>query len=106
VNSSAEKDILRFIVDMAEVRDDEDAVKKVIDAKLSTLDPYLHAALLKVTLRVMVAQFYAPPVRRLAEELGYPLTDIALARERRSLDGTPEDDDSSPPDLKVINGDG
>lgn len=98
VNSEAEKDILRFIVAMAQARDDEDAVKQVIDQYMSRIDPYLHATLLKVTMRVLVAQFYAPIAHRLDNELGYPHTWLAIERQRRLNDGIADDDEDDDED--------
>ncbi len=100
MNSPSEADIIRFIIDLAEVRDDEDEVKAVIDRKLADTHDYLHAALLRVTLRVLVAQFYAPPIRRLEHELGYPITEIALMAERRALDGPIDDEDADEDDAR------
>lgn len=82
VNSPAETDVLRFIVAALEVRDDEDAVKRVIEEHLALIDPYHHATLLKVVMRVMVAQFYAPTTRLLDEVLAEDWADARLGHQR------------------------
>lgn len=78
VNTPAERDVLRFIVAVLEVRDDEDAVKNVIDEHLALINPHHHAILLKVVMRVMVAQFYAPTANMVDE--GW--TEVRLGRQR------------------------
>lgn len=86
-----EQDILRFIVSMAEVRHDEDEVKQIIEDHLGLLHRDLHAVLLKVTLRVVVAQFYAPASARLDDELGYDFTSQAVDFQRCVNDGVDDD---------------
>ncbi|WP_214322068.1 hypothetical protein [Nonomuraea sediminis] len=95
INNPAEVAILRFCVDMLHARNDEDEVQRIIDKKLATYDAGEHVSLLKVALRVVVAQFFAPPARRLDRELGYDFVDAGLRLQALDNDGlfTREEDD-------------
>ncbi|MEU6709979.1 hypothetical protein ABZ897_00755 [Nonomuraea sp. NPDC046802] len=81
-NSPAEWDLLRFAVAVLDVRDDEDAVKNVIEEHLALVHPQLHAVVLKVCMRVIVAQFYAPTARLLDEVLDEDWTEVRLGHQR------------------------
>lgn len=87
MNTPTELDILRFCIDMLQVREDEDQVQKVIEKTLIDYHPGLHTSLLKVALRVTVSQFFAPPARRLDHELGYDFVDAGLRLQAMANEG-------------------
>lgn len=87
VNTPAETDILRFAISLLTARDDEPLVKQVIDDKVAETPGYLHAALLKVTLRVVVAQFYGPLAARLDRETYPGFTDTGLHAQAAANEG-------------------
>ena len=70
--------ILQLITQACIERDDEDAVKEVIDAHLATWPEALRATMLAIALRVMIAQFFATTAAKLDAELGYPMVDNGL----------------------------
>ncbi|GAA2875670.1 hypothetical protein GCM10010517_36620 [Streptosporangium fragile] len=89
-------DVLRFAVTLGRARDNEDQVQRVIDDELAQLSPGLHAAYLKVTLRVVVAQLFASAARRLDAELGVPFTDGGLDLQTAENDGHPNQEPAHP----------
>lgn len=104
INTPAEREILKFIVAMCDVRDDEDEVKQVIEDRLATMHKDLHAVYLKVALRVVMAQFYGFVARRLDGEVGYDLVDDMLDYQRRANEGLldPRGDAPKRPHLEVV----
>jgi hypothetical protein len=97
LNTPAEVDILRFAVALCTARDDEDEVRDVIEERLAKLNPGLHAAYLKVVLRVVVAQFLAAPARKLNQELGYDFVDMALRYQALVNDGIDDQTEQDDP---------
>ncbi|GAA4221497.1 hypothetical protein FHR32_005113 [Streptosporangium album] len=105
MTTPTETDILRFCVALCAARDDEDEVRQVIEQHLANIDPYLHTTYLKVSLRVVVAQFFAPPARRLDHELGVDFVDAGLrlqAMANEGLDDQAADDPDRGPHLKLV----
>ncbi|MGW4641822.1 hypothetical protein ACWEN6_25110 [Sphaerisporangium sp. NPDC004334] len=88
-----ENDILRFCVELCRARDNEDQVKAVIDRHLASLSTGLHSAYLKVTLRVIVAQFFGLTARKLDHELGWESVDAGLALQAAANGGLLDEDD-------------
>jgi hypothetical protein len=72
IKTPTETDILRFAVIVCAARTDEDLCKQTINEELAAIPEFLHGTFLKVALRVIVAQFYAPIVQRLEDEMGQP----------------------------------
>lgn len=104
IRTQTETDILRFVVEMGFVRNDEERVKQVIEEELSGLPEGLHAAYLKVALRVVVAQFYGLTARRLDHELGYDFVDTGLGLQELANDGLLEQEPDAPdrPALAIV----
>lgn len=84
--AAMETTILRFTVALCAARDDEDLVKRVIDAECEEWPVGLQAAMLKVTLRVIVAQYLASLARR-SERLTGLDVDAALRAQAADNEG-------------------
>lgn len=99
-----ETDILRFCIALGRARNDEDQVKQVIDEELAKYSPGLHATYLKVTLRVVTAQFLAPAARKLDRELGFPFVDAGLDLQEATNEGLLDVDEGAleRPTLAII----
>lgn len=88
IRTPTETDVLRFVVAMCSARDDEGLVKEVIDRELEEWPSHLHASLLRVALRVSVAQMYGVLARRIDREMpGF--IDHALQGQAAQNEGMP-----------------
>lgn len=88
IREPTETDILRLVVTLCAARDDEQLVREVLDAELAEWPTFLHAALLKVTLRVVVAQFFGTLARRIERE-SPDFVDLALQGQAAENEGAP-----------------
>ncbi|MFI6299563.1 hypothetical protein ACIBEJ_48770 [Nonomuraea sp. NPDC050790] len=102
MNTPLEADIVRMCIDLLRARNNEDEVGQRINGMLATFHPTMHAALLKVVLRVVIAQFHAPTARRLDHEIGWEFCQAGLDLQEASTNGTLEADGDDWPHLAVV----
>ncbi|MFF0860917.1 hypothetical protein ACFYUV_04090 [Nonomuraea sp. NPDC003560] len=104
INTPTEDDIIRSCIELLRARHNEEQVRQLIDSELAPYSTGLHASILKVVLRVIVAQFYAPAARRLDHEIGWEFCDAGLDLQAAATNGELEssDNDEGRPHLFVI----
>ena len=86
VTVPSNEDFLRFGVALLAARDNADLVDRVIDEELAELPEFLHATYLKVALRMVVTEFFAP-VARVLDRVAPGFTDQGLALQAAANEG-------------------
>lgn len=105
ISTPTEDDVIRTCVALLRARNDEEQVRRVIGEQLAPYNPGIHAAILKVVLRVVVAQFFATTSRRVDHEIGWEFTDAGLDLQEAATNGTLEQaDEDDRPLLSVVPG--
>lgn len=82
----SEEDFLRFGVALLTARDDTDLVDQLIDQELAEIPKFLHDTFLKIALRMVVTEFFAP-VARLVDRAAPGFTETGLNLQAAANEG-------------------
>ncbi|MFI6477379.1 hypothetical protein ACIBH1_05565 [Nonomuraea sp. NPDC050663] len=103
LRAPSDEDIIRVCITLLRARKDENEVKKLIERELAYYHPGLHPAILKVVLRVVVAQFFKTTANRVDHEIGWEFVDAGLDLQEAATNGALESDEDNPPPLAIVN---